>query len=302
MEREIRIEGSRDHRSASRRAAELSRRQFGAIARRQLLEIGFSPTRVRDWLRCGRLHARYPGVYIWGRPDTGDEGNLAAALLYSGRSAALGGLTALWWLELLGHEPVRIHVDAPGRASSRPGLAIRHPRRVERRMHRHLPVVPLAEALLPAGESLSHNAMRLVLARADFERLLDLSALHTALADGRRGSRVVRAALGAHLPQLARCANGFEREFVLLCEAHHLPLPEPNPRIGRFRPDMLWREARLIVELDGSGAHSTAAQLAADGRRQAELERFGYTVARFSRAEVHYDPGGVMEAVRHHLI
>ena len=76
-------------------------------------------------------------------------------------------------------------------------------------------------------------------------------------------------------PQLARCANGLERDFVLLCERHGLPLPEPNPRIGRYRPDMLWREARLIVELDGRDAHSTGGPARLRRRRQAELEGLG---------------------------
>ena len=49
---------------------------------------------------------------------------------------------------------------------------------------------------------------------------------------------------------------------------------------------MLWRHAKLIVELDGRDAHSTAAQLSADARRQAELEGRGYTVLRFTAAEV----------------
>ncbi len=73
--------------------------------------------------------------------------------------------------------------------------------------------------------------------------------------------------MGAHLPQLAKCVNGREREFVLLCEARGIPIPEPNEPIGRFRPDMLWEDRRLIVELDGPRAHSTPAQLASDAKR-----------------------------------
>ena len=90
--------------------------------------------------------------------------------------------------------------------------------------------------------------------------------------------------MDAHLPHLAACANGRERDFVLLCERHGLPIPEPNTRIGRYRPDMLWPDRRLIVEIDGRRAHSTPAQLAADGRRQERLERLGYRVTRFAAA------------------
>jgi very-short-patch-repair endonuclease len=101
----------------------------------------------------------------------------------------------------------------------------------------------------------------------------------------------------AHLPALARCANGLERDFVLLCERYGLPIPEPNERIGRYRPDMLWRGSRLIVELDGRRAHSTPAQLAADARRQSELEALGYCVVRFTAAEARESPDRIAAVI-----
>ena len=156
-------------------------------------------------------------------------------------------------------------------------------------------------ALLTASAALSHDALRLVLARAEFKRLLSLPSLQASLAAGPRGSRALRAAIDSHLPELARCANDFERSFVLLCERFRLPIPEPNVRVGRYRPDMLWRERRLIVELDGGEAHHTPAQLAGDERRQAQLESLGYTVFRFGWAEVTFEPGEVAAKVGAHL-
>ena len=96
------------------------------------------------------------------------------------------------------------------------GSAIRGGHR--RHLHAGLPVVPLPRALLAATADLSHDALRLVLARAEFKRILHLPSLQAALGEGRPGTRSIRAAMDAHLPQLARCANGFERDFVLLCE------------------------------------------------------------------------------------
>lgn len=278
---------------AVRGAGERARRQFGAIARWQLLETGNSPDRVRNWVRSGHLHPIMPGVYAWGRPELGTDGEHAAALLYSGRGSALTGLTALWWRKLLNRRPEPIHLDAPGRTRPRPGLRISHPAAIDRTWHRGLPVAALPRALLAAAPSLSHNALRLVLARAEFEDLLDLTAIEAALAGRPRGARPLRAAIGAHLPQLARCANGLERSYVLLLERHGIPLPEPNARIGRYRPDMLWREPMLVVELDGARAHHTTAQLAADARRQADLEELGYRVRRFARREVEREPDRV---------
>lgn len=287
--------GARD---ATTVAAELSKRQFGAVARRQLLAAGIGRRQVQSWLDRGLLHGRYSGVYAWGREKLAVEGQLAAALLYAGVGAALGDLTALWWRKLLGHRPARIHIDAPGGRASRADIVIRHPRRVQRELHRGLPVTPLPQALLAASAHLSHQALRLVLARAEFERQLSPAELDRALGPGRPGTRALRAAMGAHLPQLAHCENGLERRYLLLCEASGLELPEVNVRVGRRRPDMLWRERRLVVELDGERAHSTPAQLAADAERQRELEARGLRVVRFSRPEVVGEPAQVMARTR----
>jgi len=147
-----------------KRASQLATRQFGSIARRQLLAVGFTPTRVRVWARSGRLYARYPEVYAYGRSDLSTEGELSAALLFAGPGGALGGIAALWWLGLLERRPDLIHVDAPGRRTSRDDVRIRHPGEVRRVWVRDLPVVALPQALLASSEQLRHDSLRLVLA------------------------------------------------------------------------------------------------------------------------------------------
>jgi hypothetical protein len=301
MAGEVQIADHSGHQSAVRRVGELARRQFGAVSRRQLLAAGVSAARIRSWLRSGRIHLRHPGVYAWGRAELSTEGELAAALLLAGPGAALASLTALWWMRLLNRVPSTIEVASPRRVVPRAGIEVSTLRPLERRRHRDMPVVPLPEALLAATAELSRNSLRLVLARAEFEHLLDRPELEAVLRSGRRGTTALRAAVDAHLPALARCANGFERDFVLLCERYRLPIPEPNVRIGRYRPDMLWHDAMLIVELDGHDAHSTAAQLAADARRQAELERRGYAVLRFTGAQVSDEANRIAAELRQRL-
>ncbi|MFN8151053.1 MAG: DUF559 domain-containing protein [Solirubrobacterales bacterium] len=56
--------------------------------------------------------------------------------------------------------------------------------------------------------------------------------------------------------------------------------------------------ARLIVELDGKGAHTSAAQKHSDATKQEWLEARGYTVIRFTWEEVHFQPQLVAAAVR----
>jgi hypothetical protein len=286
------------HARACQSAVEIAERHFGAVARRQLRAAGNSRSRIQHWLESGRLHVVYPGVYAWGRRELSTEGQLAAALLLAGPGAALASLTALWWQGLLHRRPAPLQVASPHRRLSRPGVRILHRSPLPRRLHRGLPVVDLAEALLAATSELSRDSLRLVLARAEYERLLDRPSLEAAVRSTRPGSRKLRAAVDAHLPALARCATALERDFVLLCERENLPIPEPNARVGRLRPDMLWREARLIVELDGKRAHHSPAQLASDDRRRAELERRGFTVLRFSWEDVHERPARVAAEVR----
>lgn len=298
MEVPLRIGDHRGQQIAAERATELAERQFGTIARWQLRDLGFSEARVRSWLRSGRLHIRYPGVYALGRPGLGERGELAAALLYAGRGAALSGTTALWWMHLLERRPSQIHVDAPGRVGSHAEIVIAHPAEVKRFLHRDLPVASLPRSLFASVGDLSHNSLRLVLARAEFHHHLDLPSLQRALGSGRCGSAAIRAAAASHLPQLARCDSPLEIDFVLLCERYRIALPEPNERIGRWRPDMLWRGRRLIVELDGKDAHSTPAQLAADQRRAAELRRLGFTVVRYTWAQVHSEAEAVAADLR----
>lgn len=286
---------------AAKHASQLAERHFGAVARWQLLRNGVTSAQISHWLATGRMFGRYPGVYAWGRPDLPEKGELGAGLLFAGHGAALGGLSCLWWLALLGRRPDLVHIDAPGRCRSRQDLRIRHPRAIRRSFRRGLPVTDLPSALLLASADLSHDTLRLVLARAEFERILSLSALKSSFGSGRPGSRALRKAMNAHLPQLAKCVNDFERDFVLLCERFRLPIPEPNVRIGRFVPDMLWANRKLIVELDGEDAHSTPAQLLWDAKRQRWLEAHGYTVLRFSWDDVHRRPAWVAERVREAL-
>jgi len=287
---------------AVQRACELAQAQFWAISRWQLLEAGFSDARIDRWLASGRLHLRYPGVYAWGRAELCEKGEHAAALLFSSGAGGSGltGLSALWWQGLLGSRPDLIHIDAPGRVRSREGLRILHPVRIERREHRGLPVVDLARALLVASADLELNSLRLVLARADYDKDIPFSlpSLQESIRHGPKGSKAVRAAMAIHLPQLARCTNDFEIDFVLLCERHGIPIPQPNVRKGRFVPDMTWESAKLIVELDGRDAHTSEAQLASDSKKQEWLESQGYAVARFTWAQVQFREGWVAAETR----
>ena len=80
-----------------------------------------------------------------------------------------------------------------------------------------------------------------------------------------------------------------------------LPTPEVqatlNDNEGRFvgRADLYYASARLVVEYDG-GNHRD--RLVADDRRQNNLINSGYTVLRFTSADVYGQPEVVVAQVR----
>ncbi len=132
--------------------------------------------------------------------------------------------------------------------------------------------------------------IRRALAEADYRRLLNVEALEAVLRRGRPGSAKLRAALKRHRPALALTRSELEQAFLELCEQARLPLPEINSRLGRMTVDATWPRERVVVELDGYDGHRTPAQLDRDRRRELRLRAAGYTVVRYSWAQILHQP------------
>jgi very-short-patch-repair endonuclease len=92
-----------------------------------------------------------------------------------------------------------------------------------------------------------------------------------------------------------------EREFLRLLRAHDLPLPEVNAKLGPYEVDFVWRDARLVVELDGYAYHSDRGAFEADRRRDRDLQTRGYVVLRFTYREVVEEHEAVAAALAVHL-
>jgi very-short-patch-repair endonuclease len=71
-----------------------------------------------------------------------------------------------------------------------------------------------------------------------------------------------------------------------------------NSRVDRFVVDFLWRDRRLIVELDGWDSHRIRSAFEEDRRRDAHLKLLGFDVIRFTWRQVVHDGRAVAETVR----
>src|ERR1700709_835804 len=99
-------------------AWEMARRQYGVLARRDLLDLGFSPEAIKHRVATGRLHQVRRGIYAVGRREVTQEGRWVAVLLASGDDAMLshGSAAALWGI---GREWRLIEITVRHRAWSR---------------------------------------------------------------------------------------------------------------------------------------------------------------------------------------
>jgi hypothetical protein len=132
--------------------------------------------------------------------------------------------------------------------------------------------------------------VRRALAEAEYKGLLALDELVPYLGRGRPGGKRLRQAVARHQPRLALTRSEIERRFLALCERAGIPLPEVNEPVSRMRIDMVWREQRIAVELDGYRGHHTPAQMERDRRRELHARMQGYIVIRYTWSQVADEP------------
>jgi len=273
--------------------------QFGRIHARQLRALGVGWSTVSRWTRDGYLIPDdLPGVYAVGHQAPSVEGDLSAAVLYAGEGAMLSHGTALWWYGILDEKPCNIDVSTPERAAPQRGIKVHARRKVGRSWHRGLPTTSVAQALLDFAAAAPFNRVRYAVAQAEYHELLAIQEVEGVLGRGKPGSANLRKALERHLPQLARTRSEMERVFLPLCERGDIPIPEVNVTVDGVLVDALWRDARVVVELDGNRGHRTRAQIEKDRRNDLRLRAAGYTVLRYTWDQVTEEPEVVIDDLR----
>ena len=108
--------------------------------------------------------------------------------------------------------------------------------------------------------------------------------------DGRIGSTKLREALTRHEPKLAHTRSPLERLFLPLCERAGIPLPDVNVWIAGVLVDAVWREQKLVVELDGRDNHSSWAQIQRDRSNELILRGAGFEVVRYGTQQLEEHP------------
>lgn len=298
-----------ERREQQRAAYAIARDQWGAIARRQLLSAGIGPRLIESWLKTGRVLPAYRSVYSLGRPFDSIEGWWTAATLAAGTGAVLAGSTAA---AALGFGKLKgvIEVARPGGRSRTIEPALPSGRRAEIRkavllprdvmMAGSIPVMSTARTLQDIAVRSSPSQLRSVFIEAGRHGHLSRSVLETCRNDYlgyTNHSRLVWLVDAWSSGSSGRIRSHLEGDFRIFCFEWKVPPPETNVRVAGREVDALWRDQRLIVELDSRQFHGDGLAFENDRGKSNDLTLEGYTVLRFTWKMLKEDPQGVATAI-----
>ena len=281
--------------SPSARVAATAAAQHGVISQAQLREVGVSPSTLTRWVSAGRLVRLRRGLYALGHRSLTRDGWWNAAVLVGGPGSALSGRAGCTIWNVLPHDHGPIDLIPARRIADPPPWVRVHRTRLaphERVLRRGLPVALLTRAIVDLAEDGSDHEVGTALDQALLRGLLNRRELDAAVAaaHGRHGLKVLLPAvrrLSAHGETILSATERVVRNVLLDLG---LPRPAMNVRVngpGRrtCRPDLLWPDQLLIVEVDGP-QHELPYQQALDRTRDAWLTQAGYRVVRFPAKQV----------------
>ena len=261
------------------------------MSRRQLLDAGISPWAIERALRSGRLHRLHRGVYATVPPELlSEDALLLSALFAAGPGAFLSHGTAAWRWELIPAPPTTIEVSTRDRRAThrhgllRPGDVVHNGR---------FPTTSVARTLLDLAARYERQALLNALAEAEFQHDLRPGDVLRVLRRGHPGSARLRSALGDHAPGHGQAKSRLERRFRALLVRHAIELPERNQRLGPYVVDCLWRDRRVVVELDGR-QHERPRQADSDDDRDLWLRRHRFVLRRYGTRQVDGRPRDVI--------
>jgi very-short-patch-repair endonuclease len=253
--------------------------------------MGLTSEDIDRRLRSGRLHRIHWGVYAVGHRVLTREGRWMAAVLACGKGAVLSHATAAAAWDLRRNDGL-IHVTVRGgrkaprgvRLHRSPTLAPHHITTIK-----GIPVTRPDRTITDLARTLTPDDLEPIVDLADQRGLVDFDALRAAKPAS------LKAVLRAYDPAPTR--SELERRFLKLCDAHGLARPETNTRIEGFEVDFVWRDRRLIVEVDGYKYHRAPSRFERDRERDVTLGTRGWTTRRFTWRQVTERGGWVAAAI-----
>lgn len=289
--------------------AATARAQYGLILRSQLQAAGVSPGTMQRWLGGGRVEAVHRGVYRLAGAPASWEQQVRAAVMAAGAGAVVSHRSAarLWGI----HQDTAVEVTGDrARAVRVHGVSVHRSTDLvdaHRSLRLGFGVTNPLRTLVDLGAVLAPELVEDALDRALGRRLVSVEGVEAMVASlarrGRIGVGVARAIVDERALGRSRPDSLLEPRMARLLRTHGLPpfiFQYEVRHAGRFvaRIDFADPVLRVALEVDGFESHATPRALQSDLRRQNALVALGWTVLRFTWADVVRRPEWVAACIR----
>jgi hypothetical protein len=290
----------RDQKASRQRAvAELARSQYGVVSHAQLVALGLRRSAIQRLIHAGYLHPMHTGVYAVGHRSMTSRGRWMGGVLACGPGAVLSHRPAGAHWGIRRSSSASIEITTPGR-SRPPMIRVHHVRSLDARdwtLHEGIPTTTVARTLLDLAEVLGPRQLQRAVEEAVRLGLFDLGAIHELFerSRGRHGLKPLRAVIARVDAEPPHIRSDWERDFLDFCDDHGLIRPELNAVVEGYEVDALWREQKLIVELDSWGFHRSRAAFESDRARDAVLQLARYRIFRITWLRFDREPDAVAD-------
>jgi very-short-patch-repair endonuclease len=282
---------------------ELSGNQKGLVRRDQLIALSIRPGTIDAWVARGLLHPVYDGIYMVGQPLLLPKADVLAAVWACGAKALLSHRSATEGWELIEPRKGRaIQVTVPGHRRPGPkGVFIHrtaelYPDEISEKDG--IPITSPARTIFDFASQASRGEVSAAYERGLIERLFtrDDMIVLAMRHKGRRGIKKIRALIDRDAPPTVTIEEA-HRMLLELVRSSGLPHPKTEVPIARYRVDMLWPDAMLVVEMDSSKWHTTPGKAEHDKKRDSELSAMGYLTIRVTWTDLNKHPGEVIATI-----
>jgi very-short-patch-repair endonuclease len=281
--------------------AEIAGRQHGVISREQLLALGLGKDAIQRRLRSGRLIRVHRSVYAVGHLNRSRATVWMAAVLAGGQGTVLSNRPAgaAW---AICSSAGRVEVTAP--RQKRPNRRIVFHQAVlpadERTVHDGIPITTVPRTLLDLAGTLDERQLERAINEAEIKRLWDELSLHDLLHRyrRRRGNANLRAALHKRREGATPTKSDLEELFIRFSDRAGLPRPETNVYIEDLEVDCVWRNQRVIIEVDSWEIHRTRAAFERDREKSRILQAAGWRCVPITYLQLEHTSEAVASDVR----
>jgi very-short-patch-repair endonuclease len=274
--------------------------QRGLIHYNQLVRSGFDSDAIKRRRDRGWLRPKQRLVYLVGHAAPVPFIDETAAFLAYGPNSFIAARSSLvLWKVCDPRDDLAVDVAVVGRSvrqhngTSLHRVALLHACDIGH--CERLPVTMPARALLECASVLDSGELEGAVDEALALGLVDRPGLLAVIEryPGYRGAVILRELADPNRASEIT-ASVAEKHFAVLLRKAGAPPSRTQYRIGPYRADRCWPELRLVVEIDGVQFHRDRKRMEADIKRADYLRFEGYTVVRFTRGQVVYEPEYVL--------